>query len=175
MNWQTLELYITLSIIICIKCRNESYYSHCNYDYYDYYEKKDKEKLNVSKCNSYTPVNPDNTTTNNSCCYLHYKIAYAMVTYYTYYYKEKGINKTILKNNDINNTNHKKKRNLEYLYNHYYKCIGLSYEGYKNIKNVIKDLESEQNYYFVDELNCFSKYLHLFIIKYLFQTILILL
>ena len=172
MKRQTLKVYIIFAIIIYINCRNESYYSQCNYSYY---ENKDKEKPSVSKCNSYTPVDPENITTNNTCCYLHYKIAYAEVVTYTYYYKEKGINKTILKNNDINNTNHKKKRNLEYLYDHYYACIGLSYEGYKNIKKVIKELESAQSYYFVDELNCFSKYLQFFIINILFKIILILL
>ena len=172
MKLQALKLYITFAVIICIICRNESYYSLCNESYY--YEKKNEEKTSVSKCNSYTPVDPENRTTNNTCCYLHYKIAYAEVITYSYYYKEKGINKTVIKNNDINKTNHKK-RNLEYLYNHYYTCIGLSYEGYKNIKNVIKDLESEQTYYFVDELNCLSKYLQFFINIILFQTILILL
>ena len=142
------KIYIIFIIFICFKCRTESYYSECEYDYVS------EEKKSVSVCNFYNPVDPDNTTPNKPnhyCCYFTYKIPYA--EYYYYYYKV----------NEHNKTNEDNKRKLGYLYNDYESCIGISQEGYDKIKKVIFEIENEKKYHMVT-IDCLSKYLKLFII-----------
>ena len=117
-------------------------------------------KKSVSVCNFYKPVDPDNNTPNNYCCYYKYDITYAEVI--TVYYKTKGQNKT----------NENNKRKLEYLYNSYDSCIGISQEGYDKIEKVIEEIKFEKGYLDVN-IDCLSKYLKLFIII-LIPTILIL-
>ena len=151
-----LELITFFVIMFCIKSKNESYYSDCEFEYV--YE----EKTNVPICSIYNPIEIDNTSI---CCYYKYAIPYAKVEYITIYYK-KGE-----QNNQKNKTEEQNKRKLEYLYNYYESCIGISQEGYNNINKVIKEIEDEKKYSFV-QIDCTSKYIKLIIII-LFPIILI--
>ena len=148
-----LELITFFVIMFCIKSKNESYYSDCEFEYV--YE----EKKNVPICNIYNPIEIDNTSI---CCYYKYAIPYAEVI--TIYYK-KG------EQNNQKNKTEQNKRKLEYLYNYYESCIGISQEGYNNINKVIKEIEDENKYYSV-QIDCTSKYIKL-IINILFPIILI--
>ena len=52
-------------------------------------------------------------------------------------------------------------RNLEANFEYYYSCIGLTREGYNNIKTLIKELKNDGSGDTID-IDCFSKYLKIF-------------
>ena len=129
-----LLIYILISLLLSTNCAlNETYMSYCEDKWLD----EDQYSLNPSKCNAYNPIESPNST----CCYLKYGriTSYTYTYYYYYYYKRKN-------------------RNLDANLEYSYACIGISKEGFNNIKDVIKQVKDEKNYASLD-IDCFSKYL----------------
>ena len=136
-------ILILINLFILSLSLNDTYYTYCEYG-------AASEFVNDTlECQKYKPIDPD-----IYCCrfYLKNDNEYSSSGYYTYtyyyyvYYKQKN-----------NNTNTRK---LEYKSSC---CIGITVEGYFNIKKVIKDYAAEfkldSEYVHID---CLSKYLKIF-------------
>ena len=127
-------------MIICYKCYNQSYVSYCEDSYFE----ESTENLSPDKYHLYDPIESSNDT----CCYIKYGKIVSYTYYYYVYYKTK-------------NKNHNHTRNLEANFEYYYSCIGLTREGYNNIKTLIKELKNDGSGDTID-IDCFSKYLKIF-------------
>lgn len=152
---------LLINLISLSFCLNDTYFSVCD----------DGAPLsNVStarECQLYTPVN----SSNGYCCRLYYtstssstsSSTYTYTTGYYYYYVYYKKNSTNL-------------RKLYKLENG--SCIGISSQGYDNIKEVIKELEEEEEEFTKSgknlHIDCSFKYLKIYNI-YLFLTLIILL
>ena len=131
---------IIVCLIICYNCYNYSYVSHCN----DSFFAENKENLSPEKCHLYDLIESSNVT----CCYIKYGKIVSYTYYYYVYYKTK-------------NQNHNHTRNLDANFEYSYSCIGLTREGYNNIKTLIEELKHDGKGDSID-IDCFSNYLKIF-------------
>ena len=151
-------ILLLINLFILSFCINDTYLALCD----------DGAPLSnvstVRQCQLYTPVN----SSNGFCCRLYYTSTYKSgststytTTYYGYYYY------VYYKKNSTN------LRKLDELIDG--SCIGISPEGYDNIKEVIKELEEESPKSGKElQIDCSFKYLKIYNI-YLFLILIILL